>query len=682
MTNVEKRIRLSMDQSLVLELIKQLAVGFTAARSYPAGHPVFERAVGSTMSALAKLFAEAPKFRIVFSEDAVVFQDLRVEMGSNLALVSLLDNLGKKDVHSITFTRGAKQDDISHLYSVLVAGPSDVDVAGMLFSRGTRSIVINAAPDIASSREETGPETKSHEEIIEAIRCLIDIVRARAAVSDSITPFVGVINDIENVSKDEWSSYSEAMSGVVELLPLEKRVALLQNIEMKPFVRAMMSKLSAETLVELVTNWERQGKKDFITRAMGVINKEKFKDIVPQLRNRQLNVYEYLAKAGIDLLKDDDVASTITDDDLKIVIQPYYNMLEAQTADVRTDALRSLVRLTNRLIKEKKCDMADGIVLRIALAIEQELDDNVIIRLMQDLEGLYAVLAEREQDEFCERLIEPFGKISGRAGMSLELRKRIVQFLCATGNPTVLPILFSFLWESGVYPDVRAAIQKFGGRAVEEAIQFLRDAEDFSIRMKLVDVLKNIGEESLEVLTKNLDAREWYLRRNIVRVFGDIGDKTVIPRLDRILGDEDHRVRLELVRTYAKLDYKEGLMKALKDISLEVKGEALRGLRRLVDAEEVINLLPGLSEGGDDVYVELLKTIDEKRVYEAMNWVADLLKRIAWRTDAAGSKIKELGVSTLAKLDGDNAKVILLDLQQSKDKTLANLASMALRRIG
>jgi HEAT repeat protein len=675
-----------MDQSLVLELIKQLAVGFTAARSYPAGHPVFERAVISTMSALAKLFAESSKFRIVISEDAVVFQDLRVEIGNNLALTSFLNNLKKKNVQSITFARGAKQDDISRLYSVMVAAQSDIDtygdMAAMLQSKGTKSVIINAAQEALSSKEKAVSENKTHEEIIESIRSLIDIVRARAAVSESITPFAMVINDIEKVSRDEWSSYSEAVSGVVELLPLEKRVALLQDVEMKPFVLTMMSRLSAETLVELITNWERQGRKDFVARVMGVISKEKFKEIVPQLRHRQLNVFEYLANTGIDLLKDDDVTATITEDDLKIVMQPYYNMLEAQSEGVRADAFKSLVMLTRRLIEDKKYDMADGIVMRIVLAIQQESSDDVIIRSMNELEGLYAVMAEHKQNEFCERVIEPFGGIWGRAGMSIDLRKRIVKFLSLTNNSSVLPILFSFLWESGVYPDVRAAIQQFGGRAVEEAIQFLRDAEDFSVRMKLVDVLKNIGEESIEVLTSNLDAREWYLRRNIVRIIGDIGERAVIPRLEKVINDDDFRVRLELVRTYTKLGFKDGLLKALGDVSLEVKGEALRGLRSMLDAEEVIDLLPGLSESGDDVYIELLKTIDEKKVYEAMNWVADLMKRIAWRTDAVSIRIKELGVSALAKLDGDNAKMILLDLQQSKDKTLSNLASTALRRIG
>ncbi len=675
-----------MDQSLVLELIKQLAVGFTAARSYPAQHPVFERAVKSTMSALAKLFAESAKFRVTFSEDAVVFQDLRVEIGNNVALISFLSNLRKKNVHSITFNRGTKQDDVSHLYSVMVAQQPDVDehggVASMLLSQGTSAIVVNAAQDAVSRATKPDSETKTHEEIIESIRSLIDIVRARGAISESITPFARVVDDIEKVSPDEWSSYSEAVSGVVELLPLEKRVALLQDVEMKPFVLTMLSRLGSETLVELITNWERQGKKDFVTRVMGVINKEKFKEIVPQLRHRQLNVYEYLAVAGIDLLKDGDIASTITEADLKIVLQPYYNMLEAPSVEVRVNALKSLVKLASHMITDKKYDMADGIVMRIALALEQESSDDVIIPSMNDLEGLYAVMAEHKQTDFCDRLISPFGNIWGRAGMSLDLRRRIVHFLSLTNNSTVLPILFSFLWESGVYPDVRAAIQKFGGRAVEEAIEFLRDAEDFSVRMKLVDVLKNIGEESLEILSNNLDAREWYLRRNIVSIIGDIGDRAVIPRLDKIIKDEDPRVRIELVRTYTKLGYKEGLLKALNDIALEVKGEALRGLRSMVDAEEVIDLLPGLSDSGDDVYVELLKTIDEKKVYEAMNWIADLLKRISWRTDAAGNRIKELGINALAKLDGDNAKMILLDFQQSKDKTLANLALKALRRIG
>ncbi|KPK62938.1 hypothetical protein AMJ83_09280 [candidate division WOR_3 bacterium SM23_42] len=672
-----------MDQLLVMELIKELAVGFKAARSYPTGHPVFDRAVSRAMSVLTRICAEHSKFSITLAEDGVVCQDVRLEIGKNPALISLVDNLRRKDITSISFTSAVKHDDIAHLYSVLASLQAQLgehgDAAKMLKAQGTESIMINRTPAASVMKKDTS--TKTHEEIIEAIRTLMEIVRRHGAVSESRGPFAIVLNDIEEVSKGDWHSYSEALSGVVDLLPLEKRVALLQDVQMKSFVLTLMSRLKAETLVELITNWERQGRKDCITKVMGVIEKEKFTEMVPNLKKKQINIYEYLTNASINIL-DDDVAAALTEEDIKVLVQPYYNALETHDAGLRVEALKSLIKLARRLVVDKKFDMATPIILRISVAIEQEAVDEAISQVMKDLQDLYAALTKHEQRDLCEKLVEPFGNISGRAGLSLDLRREIVKFLSATGNPSVLPMLFSFLWESGLYPEVRSAIQGFGRHAVNQAIQFLRDAEDFSVRMKLVDVLKNIGEPSIEVLRINLDAREWYLRRNIVRIFGEIGDPGVVTHLERMLRDEDQRVRLELVRTWGKLNYRDGLVKALNDKSVQVKGEALRGLRKFLDAEEVIDLLPGLSETGDEVYVELLKIIDEKKVFEAMNWIGDLLKRLEWRDDAPAKEIKELGVSALTKLDGDNAKMILLDLQKSKDKTLANFAAAALRRIG
>lgn len=672
-----------MDQLLIMELIKELAVGFKAARSYPTGHPVFDRAVSRAMSVLTRICAEHSEFSITLAEDGVVCQDVRLNIGKNPALVSLVDNLRRKDITSISFTSAVKHDDIAHLYSVLASPQAQLgehgDAAKMLKAQGTESIMINRAPAASVMKKDTS--TKTHEEIIEAIRTLMEIVRRHGAVSESRGPFAIVLNDIEEVSKGDWHSYSEALSGVVDLLPLEKRVALLQDVQMKSFVLTLMSRLKAETLVELITNWERQGRKDCITKVMGVIEKEKFTEMVPNLKQKQINIYEYLTHASINIL-DDDVAAALTEEDIKVLVQPYYSVLETHDVGLRVEALKSLIKLAGRLVIDKKFDMATSVILRISVAIEQEAVDEAISQVMKDLQDLYAALTKHEQRDLCEKLVEPFGNISGRAGLSLDLRREIVKFLSATGNPSVLPMLFSFLWESGLYPEVRSAIQGFGRHAVNQAIQFLRDAEDFSVRMKLVDVLKNIGEPSIEVLTSNLDAREWYLRRNIVRIFGEIGDPGVVTHLERMLRDEDQRVRLELVRTWGKLNYRDGLVKALNDKSVQVKGEALRGLRKFLDAEEVIDLLPGLSETGDEVYVELLKIIDEKKVFEAMNWIGDLLKRLEWRDDAPAKEIKELGVSALTKLDGDNAKMILLDLQKSKDKTLANFAATALRRIG
>ena len=281
----------------------------------------------------------------------------------------------------------------------------------MLTAKGIKGIELNTSAVQAAKTGKSANAVKTHEEIIESIRGLMEIVRANPAVSDSRVPFAVVINDIEGVPKSDWRSYSEAIVGVVDLLPLEKRVALLQDVEMRPFVLTMLSCLGTETLVELITNWERQGRRANIMKVMGAIDKEKFGHIVPLLKNRELNVYEYLSGAGINLLLEENVAATISTDDVKIALQPYYNMLESKEEKVRAEAFRSLLAFTKRSVSEEKFELAANIVLRLALTLEQESSEDLILRFIADFETLYSALSRGEQPASCERLIEAFGRI-------------------------------------------------------------------------------------------------------------------------------------------------------------------------------------------------------------------------------------------------------------------------------
>jgi len=667
----------------MLELMTEIAGGLNTARSNSVGQPVFDRAVVNTLSILKRIFVEHPEFTVSLSDGTFSYQDLRVEKDQDPTMVALVAHLTEKDISGITFKSTATEKDIALLYSWLADPHADVAGSG----GSTRASVAPGTPSIMlqlSLRDSVLQKTAGHktpEDIIRAIRGLVDTVRKRGAISDARAPFVDVVNDIERVSSNDWSSYREALASVVELLPLEKRVALLQDIEMRPFALVLLSRLESETLVELMTNWERQGKAEHVVKTLSVMDKEKLATIVPCLKNRQSKIYQYLFHAGMNLLVEDVIASTVTKDDLKTALQPYHSMLKAKNANRRADAYTSLLSFAIRLTREMKHEMGNIVVSLIASAVEGETDEMIIDQFMDGLAELYRVSSEYDQKDVCENLIEAFGKILGRAELPLSLRKRIIEFLSATRNPSTLPILFSLLWESGLYPDVRSAIIGFKSHAVNEAVQLLRYAEEFALRMKLIDVLKNMGDESTEVLMDNLGAREWFLRRNIVRIFGEIGEPGICPRLEKMLDDDDHRVRLEVVRAYSKLNYKVGLLHSLNDSSLQVKSEALRGLRCMIDAEEFIDLLFQFGASGDEVYVELLKTIDDKKIFEAMHWIADLLKRLEWRSDQPATEIKELGVATLAKLNSNEAKMILVDLRDSQDKILASLASNTLKRL-
>ncbi|UCF69986.1 MAG: HEAT repeat domain-containing protein [candidate division WOR-3 bacterium] len=671
-----------MDQRLMLELMTKIAIGFNTARSHGAEHPAFNDAVSNALSTLTSIFTEHSEFRVSLSDGTFSFQDLRVERDADSALGALADHMGKRGIGGITFRSFATANDVAVLYSNLVDPDATIGGRSSEAHRPSGSAKEAITLDLLSSdaHPQKAARHKSPEEIIRAIRSLVEMVRRRGDISDARAPFIDVVNDVEHLSSRDWNSFREALASVVELLPLEKRVALLQDILIRPFSLMLLSRLESETLIESIVNWERQGKAEHIVKVLGELDKTKLKTVVPALKNRQSKIYQYLFHAGVNLLVEDMVASTVMEDDLHTVIRPYQGMLRADNVSRRHDAYKSLLNFAIRLTRDSKHGMANKVLSAIMTTIEGE-TEGIIAEFMNDFTELYGMSDACGQRDLCESLIESFGRILGRTELPISLRKRIIEFLSATRNPSVLPILFSLLWESGLYPDVRSAIVGFKSHAVKEAVQLLRYAEEFTLRMRLIDILKNMGGDSIEVLMENLGAREWFLRRNIVRIFGEIGESSVCSRIEHMLDDEDHRVRLEVVRAFSRLKYKAGLLHSLNDGSMQVKGEALRGLRTMIDAEEFIDMLPRLGASGDEVYVQLLKIIDEKKILEAIHWIADLLRRIEWRSDEQATEIKELSVAALARMGGNEAKVILMDLRNSQDKVLADLVSSALKRL-
>lgn len=669
-----------------MDFAKEIAVGFKAAKSYPPGHPVMEKYVNNTMAQLIKIYNELPEFSMYFFEKTIIFQDLRIDVVKNPAVLSLLETLRKNEINSLTFNVGIQVEDIKNLYEVLSTPKLKMkqygDAATMLRSKGTEKIKINAVK--FGVQTGTTVTTKIESEngytgILESIKKLEDLVGKGISMLDMKNKLETVTKDIEEIPKDAWQPYSESVAKILENLPSEHRIEILQGIELKPFVLKLFSNLSDETLVKLIVTMTEHQKKGEVKNVLNVLGKDKFSNIMPTLKEKIPDLYEYLAQIG--LLLSEKISSTISKDDLRISIRPYYNMLDSQNARIREEGLRSLITLADRFTGQKNYELVKEIVSRISLAIAQESVNEVIFNLIDSLTKLYQTGKNHNQDKLCLSILEPFRKIVGREELSQTDKKKIIKFFSETGNPVVLPMLFSFLWESGIYPDVRSAIVKFSKDAATEALLMLKDAEDYSLRMKLIDIIKNIGEYGIKALVDNLGISEWYLRRNIILILGEIGDKSVIDHMVPLLEDKEDRVRLELVKAFTKLEYEKGLIKALNDPSVEVKAEALRGLRKKISVEIVEKLIPLFKRKGDAIHIELLKIIAEKKVTKAAESIAEFLQLLELRTDSTAQSLKELGVTTLYKLDVDNIKILLKDLTFSKDKMLANLAGAALKRI-
>ncbi len=98
-----------MSQTFILDFLKDLAVGFKSAKSYPSGHPIMEKVVSNTLAQISKISADYPEFSFYFLEKTVIFQNIRFDISKNLAVLSFIEALRKNEIESLTFSLGVKQ---------------------------------------------------------------------------------------------------------------------------------------------------------------------------------------------------------------------------------------------------------------------------------------------------------------------------------------------------------------------------------------------------------------------------------------------------------------------------------------------------------------------------------------------------------------------------------------------
>lgn len=677
-----------------MDFLKEVAVGYKSAKSYPASHPIMAKIISSTMNQLNRLMMEYPEFSMYFLEQTVIFQDLRIDVERNFALLALMDALKKIEINSLSFYGGISLEDLKNLYEVISAAKLKIkeygDAATMLTAKGTTSIKINAVKFGVQGGQATvqvtakpAPEVtaalKTEEDFIKEIKSLKNLVDqgvSHLAIREKMAQTSEILSQAPPEKIDQHRT--EVLS-ILTPLSGEQQVELFKDLKLNPFLINLITALDNETLIKLIAARAAAADQGDVSSILKAINEKKLTSVLPDLKQIIPNIYEYLAQVG--LLLSEKVTSLISKDDLRLSLRSYFAMLDNPNARLREEGLKSLLMLATTFIQQKYLDIAEEVVNRIALAIDQEAVEEVILKALDPLTNLYRTAAEAGLEKMTASLVEPFSRIVSRPGISMQFKKQIIKFLGETGNSTILSTLFSFLWETGLYPDVRAAIIKFGKNAVPEALQTLKEAEDYALRMKLVDIMINIGQPAVDTLLNQLDVSEWFLRRNIIVILGDIGDKNILPRLLPIMEDPDDRVRLEAIRTFGKMDYQEGLHKGLNDVSMEVKAEALKHLRKNLPDDKIQDLLPLLAERGDELHLEIIKIVAERKYTAGAEAIHKLLSNIALREDEKAQTLKELAVTTLVKINPPDLAVRLGALAVSKDQVIKNLAAAAMKRI-
>ncbi|MEO0205707.1 MAG: hypothetical protein ABIL22_03405 [candidate division WOR-3 bacterium] len=467
-----------MQQSVILDFLKELSVGFKSAKSYPPGHPVMEKVVTNTIAQLSRVFADYAEFSFYFMEKTVIFQDIRIDVSKSLAILSFIEALRKNEIESLTFYTGVSNDDMKNLYEVMSSSKLKIkeygDAATMLQSKGTEKIRINAVKfgiqtGATAQVAQVGqgvPTAIDAADVTRLIENFRRLVEKGIAMVEAKVEFDKIIVSGEKMPGESQTTHSSSVAEILENLSYDQRIALLKDIEFKPFILKILANFSEEKLLEIIL--ARTNETGEIKKILGALNEDKFSKLLPLLKEKIPNIYEYLAQMG--LMLNEKITSLFSREDLDSTIRPYYNMLYSQNARVREEGLKSLTTLADRFIRQDQLELAGEIAQRLSVSLEQEPVPEVISNSLEQIYSLYNTAYSANQNKICDVIIEPFNRILGRQGISLQFKKAIINFMGETRNPKILPALISFLWETGLYPEVRAAIIKFGKESVSELL--------------------------------------------------------------------------------------------------------------------------------------------------------------------------------------------------------------------
>jgi HEAT repeat protein len=201
----------------------------------------------------------------------------------------------------------------------------------------------------------------------------------------------------------------------------------------------------------------------------------------------------------------------------------------------------------------------------------------------------------------------------------------------------------------------------YGESIVSPLLDLLGRDESPSVRKFLTVVLVRLGEKVHKECLRRLADKRWYMRRNILHILGEIGDREMVRKAKPFCRDRDPRVRAEAARCLLMVGDDLGVA-TLKEMIQSERGDEAELAIVQAGAAKVRELVPDLLEKlkrpalrGSDykrrIYVvRALRHIGDSRAERAIQEILQM-HSLLYRKDL--KKLKDEAGKALPHLAGE-----------------------------
>ncbi len=326
------------------------------------------------------------------------------------------------------------------------------------------------------------------------------------------------------------------------------------------------------------------------------------------------------------------------------------------------EPVRSARELVAARVQERLADLEGQLPQRQALeSLTSQFPDPARF-FYETLDTFRGLLAVEERDDRFRRLMRVLtGKISGSirrgrfrraelwlraaidhptytADRALEVDEAISQ----AGAPDVLEALIAKLADDDNVEPAKQLLSILARDHIDTLIDMMGSEEDRARRRTLLEVLGRESARDPGPVIERLGDERWFVVRNLVVVLGRSGNPRCVPALGGLMTHDDHRVRVETLRSLSSLDggnvaY---LREALADPHESVRQAAIAmlGVRGTGESDSLLIEALWAPNLGTDEKERVVRVLSERPSSDARRAIEALAKK----RFALSAKVRQL----------------------------------------
>jgi HEAT repeat protein len=235
--------------------------------------------------------------------------------------------------------------------------------------------------------------------------------------------------------------------------------------------------------------------------------------------------------------------------------------------------------------------------------------------------------------------------------------------------------------------DVNAYLLLLQKNSIIPLIKLLGELKNSKTRRVFCDALSEIGKDAIELFIPFIDDRRWYLVRNITYILGRIGKEQSLPYIQRVFHHEEIRVRREAIQSLGLVGGQKAtglLVRALTDNDVRIRCMAAVNLGKVGKKPGLIPLLEVVQSKDfpkrEPVEIKaFFNAVGMVGSNEAIPVLQQLLERKSWFGRGKIDEVRIGAASALALMGTQEAKAILEEGRNSKEESIRDACSQALR---